>query len=797
MKPTIMASSSPHHRRKMACKMLGLLAVACASLASYVCWSMKETPAVSAAFWHHRRLSDVSENRSSTRLYLVYDTSSLTQTKFVHDLTMEVTTTAEQSLSIQAVSNTADQQSFLKQHCPESETRFTELMNLDQISLATELYKYCALQQTDGTVTTATLWIDATAMESMLLVRLSDLMSTLQRASSVSALVLGNTPSTIHGSIVLLNERHQSVARSMLQQLVQIPLEHLVNHPLVISQTLYDLVETNILSHEDESATNNLDKNTFQLGVNPQGWYLLEQTCQDTPTTSLTSSGSSSSISFLENSVTLDRHTCTSQTPCCKVTLNERGDIVFWTKYVTLPIFNLDKLIARLKPCNSELGHFQPHELPYITTIHEQVNPKPEGYTPAFAKNMFDILVANQCLPDNKDCAKCLHNKSGANCRTCAQVCNCYCKTLCKELPPPKFIAKTLTAHPPVLPRDPGRLVPRIIHQTYFEELTPDKYPNMSRMVESFKQSGWEYRFYSDEDAQNFLSTHFPLEVREAYDALRPGAFKADLFRYCALFVFGGVYSDVDILLESNLDLSIPNDVGFIVPIDEPGKEANVPMCVWNGFIASAPAHPFLAKAIETVVNQIQNRFTSVDYVASFCPDPELSVLYAFDTLFTAGPCALGAAMNRVLGRPGQTPFTPGQLVAPDEKALAKATSFVLTDKSLSEASAAHSKIPGKTVLLHQDKWDMGAHRFTLPSEYNHMIVAATDLPDADDRESVTSNAKQTEHYSKTHASVGIYGLEHLYKDSHRANEDLAIVIQQSPFQRLLETSKPAAAKVE
>ena len=67
--------------------------------------------------------------------------------------------------------------------------------------------------------------------------------------------------------------------------------------------------------------------------------------------------------------------------------------------------------------------------------------------------------------------------------------------------------------------------------------------------------------------------------------------------------------------------------------------------CVWNGWIASAPGHPFLAKAIETVVNQVRNRFTSVDVDARFCETgpiagkQEMSILHSFDMLFTAGPC--------------------------------------------------------------------------------------------------------------------------------------------------------------
>lgn len=47
------------------------------------------------------------------------------------------------------------------------------------------------------------------------------------------------------------------------------------------------------------------------------------------------------------------------------------------------------------------------------------------------------------------------------------------------------------------------------------------------------------------------------------------GAFKADLFRYCVLLIRGGVYADMDVLLETNLDDAIASDIGFMTPIDE------------------------------------------------------------------------------------------------------------------------------------------------------------------------------------------------------------------------------------
>lgn len=51
------------------------------------------------------------------------------------------------------------------------------------------------------------------------------------------------------------------------------------------------------------------------------------------------------------------------------------------------------------------------------------------------------------------------------------------------------------------------------------------------------------------------------------------------------------------------------------------------------------------------------------------------------------------------------------------------------------------------------------------------MVVAATDMPEYDDRE----HLEDQEHYSKTHVKTGIYGLEKLYIDNHKANEVIRI----------------------
>ena len=252
---------------------------------------------------------------------------------------------------------------------------------------------------------------------------------------------------------------------------------------------------------------------------------------------------------------------------CCSVSDPIDHIPILMTKHILMPYQVLPPPSDLPKPYNAEAGHYEEEDLPFISTITETINTPPE--VPLLTPNFFDILLQNDCLPSDKKCSDCLRNKSGANCRTCADKCPCYCKTLCHIPVEQKFISKELVVTPPRYSRDPSRLIPRIVHQTWFEDVDKEKYPNMSRLIESFKQSGWEYKFYTDDEAGNFLSTHFPSEVREAYDALRPGAFKADLFRYCVLMIHGGVYADMDIMLESNLDLAVAPDIGFMVPQDE------------------------------------------------------------------------------------------------------------------------------------------------------------------------------------------------------------------------------------
>jgi mannosyltransferase OCH1-like enzyme len=68
--------------------------------------------------------------------------------------------------------------------------------------------------------------------------------------------------------------------------------------------------------------------------------------------------------------------------------------------------------------------------------------------------------------------------------------------------------------------------IPRVVHQTWPGDLSVDRYPQLSRVQSSWKNAGWEYRFYTDTDARNYINRNFPSRFLDAYDSLIPGAFK-------------------------------------------------------------------------------------------------------------------------------------------------------------------------------------------------------------------------------------------------------------------------------
>jgi mannosyltransferase OCH1-like enzyme len=149
-------------------------------------------------------------------------------------------------------------------------------------------------------------------------------------------------------------------------------------------------------------------------------------------------------------------------------------------------------------------------------------------------------------------------------------------------------------------------IIPLVIYQTWMTKLLPDK---MMKSVEKLKKANpeFEYKLFDDTDCRNFIDLHFNSNVLFAYDNLVPGAFKADLWRYCVLFIYGGIYIDIKYEPVNNFKLIDLIDKNHFV-LDRPGFFKGH-VGIYNGFIISEPNNTIFLKLINAVVDNVKNKY--------------------------------------------------------------------------------------------------------------------------------------------------------------------------------------------
>lgn len=174
--------------------------------------------------------------------------------------------------------------------------------------------------------------------------------------------------------------------------------------------------------------------------------------------------------------------------------------------------------------------------------------------------------------------------------------------------------------------------IPKNIFQTWeTDEISPD----FQKIIDTWKEYNlnWNYKLYTKTDREQFIKENFDNEVYKTYCKIIPGAYKADLFRYCILYIYGGVYVDIDTICMNNLDkLIMNNGLQLVVPIDinETYGEGN--HNIFNTFIASVPKSKIMLDCIHRIIHNVKN---------GIIPSSKLD--------FT-GPGLLGRAINSHLG---------------------------------------------------------------------------------------------------------------------------------------------------
>ena len=149
--------------------------------------------------------------------------------------------------------------------------------------------------------------------------------------------------------------------------------------------------------------------------------------------------------------------------------------------------------------------------------------------------------------------------------------------------------------------------IPKIIWQTFYQSI--DKlHPIIQEQNRKIRElnPNYEYRFLNDDDIENFIKIEFKdnPKIQECFDRLNIMVAKVDLWRYLALYKYGGIYLDMDSSINRPLDgLILPNDNAILTA--EGNKEKFVQWALIFG-----PNHPILKHTIDHIIDNItHNRY--------------------------------------------------------------------------------------------------------------------------------------------------------------------------------------------
>jgi mannosyltransferase OCH1-like enzyme len=147
------------------------------------------------------------------------------------------------------------------------------------------------------------------------------------------------------------------------------------------------------------------------------------------------------------------------------------------------------------------------------------------------------------------------------------------------------------------------------------KNLPPLMKANYDYLVESNPKIS--FHLYDEDDCRKFIKEHFEVEVLNAYNSLIPCSFKSDLWRFCILYIHGGIYMDIKYRCVNNFKfIALTEKEHFVRDIQD--------NCIYTALIASLPKNELMRKCIYQIVENVKNKY------------------YGISPLYPTGPGLLG-----------------------------------------------------------------------------------------------------------------------------------------------------------
>ena len=167
----------------------------------------------------------------------------------------------------------------------------------------------------------------------------------------------------------------------------------------------------------------------------------------------------------------------------------------------------------------------------------------------------------------------------------------------------------------PIMIKNTESIVPLDVYQTWHTKNIPFY---MKKCIENMKKLNPEFTFhlYDNDDCAEFIKNNFDKSdgILDAFNNLIPGAYKADLWRYCVLYKKGGIYLDIKYECKNGFKLiQLADKERYVLERDGGNFWKEGQFGIYNAFIISKPSNYVLWKCIKQIVENVKNKNYSVN----------------------------------------------------------------------------------------------------------------------------------------------------------------------------------------
>ena len=151
-------------------------------------------------------------------------------------------------------------------------------------------------------------------------------------------------------------------------------------------------------------------------------------------------------------------------------------------------------------------------------------------------------------------------------------------------------------------------MIPKIIWQTY-ETPFKDLIPETKECVNTWKDQNpsWKYMYMDATERDDFVLHEFGEEWHNIFINCKLGIVKANIWRCMILYIYGGVYSDLDTICHQPNEEWIKED--FLMTLAKDDQDQSDEYCIYT--IASQPNNPILKLILDNIrINIVSNNIT-------------------------------------------------------------------------------------------------------------------------------------------------------------------------------------------